>query len=146
VSTIDLAPTLLAILGVESLPTAQGRDLLDSSGSEEDFPVFAEWQDFRMLSKKKKARPGDFFLSVQMGDTKYIRDILFPDSSSLYDLAEDPEELHDRGPENPEAALRMKRMLDRHLADDLPNGLLGAEGVQIDEESEEMLRALGYIP
>jgi arylsulfatase len=64
VSTIDLVPTLLAILGVESLPTAQGRNLLASSGSDEDFPVFAEWRDFRMLSKKKKARPGDFLVSV----------------------------------------------------------------------------------
>ena len=80
-------------------------------------------------------------MSVQIGETKYIQDMLFPDSSSLFDLAEDPDELLDRGPENPEATLQMKTMLQHHLANDLPNGLMGVEDIQIDEESKKMLRA-----
>jgi len=145
VSTIDLVPTLLAILGVESLPTAQGRNLLAPSGSEKDLPVFAEWRHYRMLNKDRRAKPGNFLVSVQMGDTKYIQDILFPDSSSLFDLEEDPDELLDLYPEDPEALGRMKKLLNQHVVDDLPNGLLGVEEIQIDEESMQMLRALGYV-
>lgn len=141
VSIIDLAPTLLELLGVAALPTAQGRSLLKPQSDLEEVPVFAEWRDFRLLSGQTP-REGDFLISVQDGDDKLIRDVLFPEASRMFDLAQDPTEskpILGRGDEH------LNRLLDSHLRDDLPQGLAGIGDIHLDQKSREMLRSLGYV-
>jgi len=53
VSTMDLVPTILELLDVAPLPTAQGRSLLSAETDVADVPVYAEWRDFRLLSDRK---------------------------------------------------------------------------------------------
>jgi arylsulfatase A-like enzyme len=143
VSTIDLAPTLVEALGVEPLPGAQGRSLLDPGA--EELPVFAEWRHFHMLEKDAKPRPNDFLVMVQKGTRKYVHDVLFPEKSAFYDLLVDPAETEDRSPSDEGAARELKALLELHLHKDLPRGLLGVDEIHIDEQSLEMLRSLGYV-
>jgi arylsulfatase A-like enzyme len=141
VSTVDLAPTLLDLLGVAELPTAQGRSLRRASAPQ---PVFAEWRDFRLLGDHEP-RPGDFLVSVQDGQHKLIRDLLFPASSLCFDLAVDPNETNNIYGEDHPLTNELGALLDGHLKNGLPHGLAGIDDIQIDEKSLEMLRSLGYV-
>ncbi|MFT5232388.1 MAG: choline-sulfatase [Candidatus Krumholzibacteriia bacterium] len=141
VSTLDLAPTLLDMLGVSPLPYAQGRSLLAAETNESEVAVFAEWRDFRLLSEQAP-RKNDFLISVQLGQKKLIRDILFPQASQSFDLAQDPRELH---PIDGEFMTKMNTLLDTHLQEGLPEGLAGVGDINLDAKSLEMLRSLGYV-
>ncbi len=141
VSTVDLVPTLLELLGVAEMPTAQGRSLRRAAASE---PVFAEWRDFRLLGDHDP-RPGDFLVSVQDGQQKLIRDLLFPTSSLCFDLAVDPNETNNLYGEDHPLTNELGALLDGHLKNGLPHGLAGIDDIQIDEKSLEMLRSLGYV-
>lgn len=141
VSIIDLAPTLLDLLGVDKMATAQGHSLRKSVAPA---PVFAEWRDFRLLGDHKP-RPGDFLVSVQDGRHKLIRDVLFPESSMCFDLNVDPAESTNLfGAEHP-LPVELGAVLDDHLKHGLPQGLAGIDDIQIDKKSLEMLRSLGYV-
>jgi arylsulfatase A-like enzyme len=144
VSTIDLAPTLLDLLDLPPLPGAQGRSLL-RTGPGDARPAFAEWRDFRLLLKRHEAGPGDFQIGVQDGDAKLIKDLLVPGASLLFDQAVDPAEDRNLFPEGAELRARLQEILDRHVREDLPDGLAGVQDIEIDAESMEMLRSLGYV-
>jgi len=144
VSTLDLAPTLLDLMGLPQLPGAQGRSLV-GTGPEDAVPVFAEWRDFRLLLKRHEAGAGDFQISVQDGGRKLIRDILRPDAGLLFDLARDPAEDVNLFAAEPDLRDRLGDLLDRHVREDLPDGLAGVGDIQLDAESLEMLRSLGYV-
>jgi len=141
VSTMDLVPTILELLDVAPLPTAQGRSLLSAETDVADVPVYAEWRDFRLLSGQTP-RAGDFLISVQRGRQKLIRDVLFPAASQVFDLAQDPTETQ---PLSAVSADALGQLLDSHLRDDLPHGLVGVEDINLDDKSLEMLRSLGYV-
>jgi arylsulfatase A-like enzyme len=145
VSTLDLVPTLLELMGLDDLPGAQGRSLLDPVTADAPRPVHAEWRDFRLLLRRHEAAIGDFQVSVQDGDEKLIRDLLYPKSSLVFDLAADPAEDHDLFATDADSRDRLRAILDRHLKDGLPDGLAGVDDIVIDAESMEMLKSLGYI-
>lgn len=142
VSTIDLAPTLLELLGVEALPTAEGRSLFKGGRGSE--AVYAEWRDFRLLSGQDP-RPGDFQVSVRQDARKLIRDILFPDQAQCFNLAADPAETTNLCGSGDPAPTALGRLLDDHLQHGLPEGLAGVEDISLDAQSLEMLRSLGYV-
>jgi len=79
---IDIAPTILAILGYEDPPAWQGRDLLADNTSVERAYLFSS--------------NGDFRFGLVDGNFKYIYNA---DSSipEFYDLATDSSEAHDLG-------------------------------------------------
>jgi len=143
VSTVDLAPTLLELLGVGPLPYAQGHSLLDAT--ENDGAAYAEWRNYSILDKKYRARPGDFLMSVQVDSKKYIYDVLVPQASHFYDLSVDPDEKHNLLESGDEDLERLRSIFQEHVREGLPNGILGVDQVSIDDESKEMLRSLGYL-
>ena len=143
VSTVDLVPTLLELLGVKPLPHAQGQSLLDASRS--DRAVYAEWRHYSTLNENYRPKPGDFLMSVQVDSTKYIYDVGVPKASQLYDLSGDPDESQNLLDERGEILERLRSVFGEHVRDELPNGILGVSQVSIDDESKEMLRSLGYL-
>jgi len=144
VSTLDLIPTLMDIMGLDPLPGAQGRSLRKKEDGPTP-PVFAEWRDFRLLLRRHETTDGDFQISVQSGNSKLIRDLLFPDSSLMFDHATDQAENTNLFSADPDLTAHLQGLLDRHLREDLPTGLAGVEDIIIDSESMEMLKSLGYV-
>jgi arylsulfatase A-like enzyme len=139
-SHVDLAPTLLELLGAPSLDHARGRSLLssmaDRSPAEDALrPVFSEtW-----ALDPPYIPPS---VSVQLGDHKLIR---FRTAAGpavrLYDLVEDPGEERDIAALEPLRVATLKELLDEYVALERQGG----KEVEIDAALEQKLRVLGYI-
>ena len=133
---VDLAPTVLAALGLDAPASFQGRDLLaalGSAGSQGDPPfVFlsTEWRDI----ERRAVREGRWKLIVHEDDG--LR--------QLFDLDADPLERNDVLAQHPEVADRLLALYESRTAPIpgvTPEGTTGA----VDEGLEEELRALGYM-
>lgn len=143
VSTIDLAPTLLGLLGVPPLPGGQGVDLLDPGQSPPDV-VFAEWRNHQPWLGQREARPRDLIFSARSSSAKVIYDRPFPEQSMAFDIERDAGEqvnLYGAGdPLRPD----LEEVLRRHL-DTMPAEALSFGEMTLDPKTAEMLRSLGYI-
>jgi arylsulfatase A-like enzyme len=78
--------------------------------------------------------------AVRHGGHKWIQ----APRPELYDLRADPRERHDLYPSDPDAAKPLESVLEAVLADSRRRALT-APTREIDRETEEMLRALGYL-
>ena len=78
--------------------------------------------------------------SLRQAAYKYIR----APRPELYDLRADPGELHNLYPSAPARAVRLERALDRMLEDSARHAHAAREN-PMSRESEEALRALGYV-
>jgi arylsulfatase A-like enzyme len=143
VSTIDLVPTLLDLLSLPQIPTAQGKNLLEEDVS--NAAVFAEWRDYNILKNKKKVNANQFLISAQVGETKLIRSIINPKKNLLFNLAADPNEENNLTFKNRTLYKRLNDILNLHIERDLPNGVLESSDIKLDDESIKMLKSLGYI-
>ncbi len=143
VSTVDLTPTLLHLLSLPPLATAQGRNLLADGAESSRVPVFAEWRAFQARDKQRGLVATDTLMSVQLGDHKLIRSLVPPFEEELYDLAADPGEERDLSRERPELLATLRGLLAEHARRNLPEGPLGVP--RFEEGDLEMLRALGYV-
>jgi|GEM_PF-578304 len=94
----DLAPTVLALLGLPSEPLHEGRSLLEPRS-----PPVVSFTDYRALQLAVHA-------SDARGDWKLILDV---DASraELYDLTRDPAEAHDLAASEPDVTARLTRFL-----------------------------------
>ncbi|MFM7144532.1 MAG: sulfatase [Alphaproteobacteria bacterium] len=130
VSTIDLAPTLLAMAGLPAARELPGRSLLDASSIAGRKLLFAE--DAVLLPPEQAA--------VIEGSTKWVR----ATTDALYDLDADPgEHLPIAGQEAERARLaEALRVHDRRNAE--RRGGTAATPAQLPDETVERLRALGY--
>ncbi len=105
VSTPDIAPTVLAYLGLEGLPKAEGLDLL--AGPPPERPIFIEMP-------RNGVEVTFFGYAVHMGTWRLIHDVV-GNTTELYDLATDPAELHNRADSEPERLAAMRETLARWL-------------------------------
>ncbi|MEM9552791.1 MAG: sulfatase-like hydrolase/transferase [Acidobacteriota bacterium] len=137
VSTIDILPTVLDVLGLAPPAEIQGRSLLpliDGDGTaHRSRPIYAE-----TLSSRLSMGWGELRALVLDGK-KYIHG----PRPELYDLDHDPSELDDLMTEQPELAEQMRQRLKRYLAEHAVAGLDGS--VAADEETLRRLQALGYL-
>ena len=142
VSSVDIVPTVLDLLGLPIPDDVQGQSLAPilrgEAGAEGDEtlarrPLYAEtlaprlgfgWGELRALMR---------------GDRKLI----YGPRPELYDLGADPDELHDLIDTETETAERMEAELARFLAENAAQDLDAA--VEMDEETRQKLMALGYI-
>jgi arylsulfatase A-like enzyme len=156
VGLVDLAPTLLELLGAPPLPAATGRSfaslLREGSGRRDDEApaLFSEtWFEAGFGAEGPKPVPQPSY-AVRKGSRKLVR---LRDGESFrylyYDLAVDPAEQHDLYAADPSAADDLRALLDLYptrvarLRDEL-TGQRASDGA-LDPERESQLRALGYL-
>ena len=145
VSLIDIAPTVLADLGLPSPSTFQGRNLLPllEGGESASGTVWSETEHTLDGSHKIAARRGanaDKAIFSLFGEDR-SQDLL-----ALYDLSRDPGESIDLAGESPASMERERLELERYL------GLLAewrlhptrSVPVELTPEQLDKLRALGY--
>lgn len=99
--TPDIAPTVLAYLGLEGLPKAEGLDLL--AGPPPERPIFIEMP-------RNGVEVTFFGYAVHVGTWRLIHDVV-GNTTELYDLATDPAELHNRADSEPERLADMRKLL-----------------------------------
>jgi arylsulfatase A-like enzyme len=136
ISTLDVLPTLLELLGVPAPGSVSGRSLvpLMRGAALPQEPIVSEGYPY-----------GRSLQSVSVDGFKLIREPATGESR-LYDLAADPREQTDVSQARPEIRDRLATLLD---------GLLGARPLEGDdpldrpealpEETQRRLRELGYI-
>lgn len=141
VRTVDLAPTLISLLGLTSsfASEAAGQDLtaLTTTEKQVELPLFAETQRFGLQ-----------LYSLGLSDSKTISNQI-KNQTMMFDLALDPQELHDCSPEHPELADGMKAKLDvllNLLAEQSATiNAQSSEQVVLSPEQQEILQSLGYL-
>jgi len=138
VSTADLVPTLLDLLGRPPLPDAFGASLAGALRGQPEptgRDVFS-WNPWAGTDHYSVVR-GAFQAAVQIA----------PDgrrSTQLYDLSADPDATRDVAAANPELVAALGASLDAHRAREQRLAGSAASG-PLDPELRARLRALGYV-
>jgi arylsulfatase A-like enzyme len=135
-SIVDIAPTLLAAVGVVPKMAGPGVDL----GRHWEAPALA--RDERVLYSQSAPGPDeDVIRMVRRGHLKLITN-RETGRRELYDLAADPTEHKDLSEARPKLADELSALMDQFFVrpdEDPPNTL------ELDPEMVERLRKLGYI-
>jgi arylsulfatase A-like enzyme len=151
VSLVDVLPTLFDYLEQPELSRgARGRSLMPLIRDKrldhvEDFTVPG-----LRINRKKYYRPwkesrGDVNVVVRRGHWKGIWNVE-PDTFELYDLAQDPGEQNELGAAQPELVTAMRAFARSWYKQCGETGPRRAEDVgELDEETRQNLRALGYL-
>lgn len=150
VRTIDLMPTVLELAGVPPglWPAMDGVSLVSEIVAGREAPPRLSYADsVNILEYGRPDRAADVdrkrdkLYSLSDGRYKLIYHQLAPAESELYDLLEDPRELHDLAPSRPAplASLRRRLLALGALSDLLP-GMTAT-----DLERLRKLRSLGYV-
>jgi arylsulfatase A-like enzyme len=151
VQTIDIFPTILDILGIESeaiWKQLQGRSIF--SILEGDSPPFLIAEYFKpSFEKLEKEYPRFDFSSIpdqlkaiRVNNFKYIWSS--KEENELYNLSDDPEELNNLIEIFPEKANKLKTML-LNWAKSFPEAQYNGQVIEFDEPLRKKLRDLGYI-
>lgn len=135
---VDLAPTVLEILGLPPLPAAQGRSLVPRLAGKDDGRgrlAFAEslmprlefgWSELRMTTD---------------GRFKYVE----APRPELYDLREDPREERNLAANEPERGGELAAALARWVAETRDDAAESDAARPLDPDEEAKLRSLGYL-
>ena len=154
VRSIDVAPTLLELAGVEIPESFEGSSLLGvltGQVSEADRPAYAALGQplFPDASVQTAVNAGVWVYARNApgaeGDGRAARGLrpVAPGAEFLYDRRIDPGENVNLIEREPEEAARMRTLLDEHLAAG-PADVV-ERGVRVDPEIAERLRAMGYL-
>ena len=135
-SAVDVVPTVLALLGLPGMPT-QGTDLRPLLRGETSSPRPQYFES--MLAELGFGMAP--LQAVRVGADKWIR----APRPERYDLSLDRAELHDRAGEDPSVDARLDAALQA-LLDDSAGRALPALAATMDDQTTDMLRALGYLP
>jgi arylsulfatase A-like enzyme len=128
---VDVFAIILDALSLSDSAIMQGNPNLGSH------PVVAETYPLEILS------PNGHWRALFDGDHKFLWNS--KGDHHLYDLKNDPSELHDLVASEPARTQEMSTKLLRYL-DTLPKPGASGPPVVVDPETEELLRGLGYIP
>ncbi|MDH3211968.1 MAG: sulfatase-like hydrolase/transferase [Myxococcales bacterium] len=135
VRTVDIAPTVLDLLGAPPLPDIQGvslRPLLAGGNDDLGLTAYGETAELASLFGAAALR------FVREGDWKYIHSV----EPELYDVGRDPGEGKDLAASHPAEVARLRSRLEALLAE-APMSPAGAP-VSVDAETLARLDALGY--
>jgi len=135
VGLVDVMPTLLGLLGVESAPRLPGRDLRRALQGQRlpAQPLYAESLFGRLTCRWSSLRSwvSEDWKLVQGADVE------------LFDLGTDPGELRNLAPQEPRRVERMQAALQAAVRAMAPGGDT-ARGTALSPEQEERLQSLGY--
>jgi arylsulfatase A-like enzyme len=132
----DIAPTILAALKIDVPREMQGQNMLLSShgkGSQPSRDLYAESFLARLHFNWSELR------SIQIGNYKFIETA----KPELYDLAQDPRELHNLYQAKPAVASEYQRKLTQTIAAYTPAQAM-AQQTGLDPALAERLKSLGY--
>lgn len=138
VETIDILPTLAALLGLSALPDWQGRDLRRSNGGQVRAAFSRTKGPFKEANIDLQA--------VVHGHCKLIWNGK-ANTFQLFDLANDPQETTDLTATAPEALEGLQSLLEVHHEKNArhPQAARGKKAISISAEIAEELRAIGYL-
>jgi len=126
---VDLAPTLLALLGVDARGLGfEGRDLLAPAGGAPEAPVFSGQGVYRAATGRR---------------FKLLYDIERVDFA-LYDLEADPAETRDVKAEHPEEFRELRRGLFAWLLA-VEGSTTPRQSIDAARAAEQQLKSLGYL-
>ncbi len=135
--SIDVAPTLLNLSGVQVPEVMKGRDLFGPPPSEDFVPVVFSEADHE----------GNVVHMLRVGPWKYIQ--TNPDNprglpaQQLFYLPDDPHEQNNLVASQPDKARELQLLMEAKYREILANAEKGTEG-EVDQATQERLRALGY--
>jgi arylsulfatase A-like enzyme len=149
VESVDVAPTLLSLLGFPAAEAAfQGKDLASALTGEAELdperPIYLQRQQYRPGMAGSMVRiwvSGELF-GIRAGRWKYLEGDA-EEARELFDLRTDPRETRNLITEHPEQAARLSRTLGSWRGQFGASAMPGAD--RLDPEDREALEALGYI-
>jgi arylsulfatase A-like enzyme/Tfp pilus assembly protein PilF len=137
VRSIDILPTLLDYVGIPAIPQIQGvslRPLIAGKKKSLDLVAYTETMapylhfNWSLLE------------GLRTTEYSYIK----ADPEELYQVNQDPKELHDLSGTDPKKLAQLRTTLDQ-LKPTLVNPKPPDAAIKMDTETEDRLRALGYI-
>ncbi|MFQ5742103.1 MAG: sulfatase [Acidobacteriota bacterium] len=138
VEAIDIMPTLFSILGLQPPYSFQGQDLVpDIAGKRE-----------ADTNRRRIAEAGKG-IAIQSGDWKLVFDSRDPKEDALFDLRSDPKETDNVASEHPQIVSDLRNYYAAMIG--ASQGLAsrfevsGTNVLELDEQTKQELRALGYI-
>ena len=140
VSTIDLMPTILEIIGTECDAPCEGRSLVPLLFGQ-NLPSRAVFSERRWISPDLPPM-GTRTMSVAEGRWRYQYSDEY--GVALFDLSRDPEESIDVGSDHPRVKARMHSSLQR-WANAHAKPLWNPPGNKLDPETRRSLEELGYV-
>lgn len=138
VQSVDIFPTILEMVSIPAPPDLNGRSLAGLMRNSDTAHHELSYGETRHSGKAE-----DFCYSLRTVKWKFI---LWPESQKmeLYDLEADPGELTNLAEEKPRISENFKSRLESILTSQKEAS--GAFEVDLDEETRDMLHALGYMP
>ena len=142
VQTIDVYPTVLALLGAPVSAQVQGRSLLPTLDGRGDphRPVFSEAR----VPRKKRPNGRGLLVSVRADGWKLIYNRT-KRKAELYRVAEDPGEGNDLVAHLPQKAQELARLLQAFDQDNARHSHWQQGRQAVPQDVVEGLRALGYV-
>ena len=134
VGAVDVMPTLLDLLGLETPAQAQGRSLVPRIRGEKQGLHFA-FGESEYFGRRR-------FIAFEDHRLLYTEKT---DQVELFHFREDPHELEDLAAQDPAKAQRLKEGLLGFRKELEGRSLASGETTALTPEMEEQLRALGYI-
>ncbi len=136
VGTVDLVPTVLALLGLPAEAGLPGRSLAPALAGQalKRDPLYAESLYGRLNCRWAALR------AFTDGDSKLVTG----GTSELFDLGSDPQEEHNRADAEARRAAELRQALDRAVKAMAPGGDRARRTAMASEQAER-LRSLGYV-
>ena len=147
IELIDVAPTLLSLVGIDRPRTFQGQDLtpmMDNGGALAGEPMV--YGETRRYNEKQFVRGARYKLifTTDIGLNK--RGIPVVPGYELYDLLEDPRERHNLYKDRPEIARRLEAELDRRRRMTLTTGSPAeTKTIELSGGDVNRLQSVGYV-
>lgn len=134
VSNVDIMPTILDLLGVDSDLEFDGVSLI------KDSQTWHEGIYFETITTLTMHGWAPLF-GIRHDDFKYIH----APTPEIYDLKNDPKELVNLFGQEAEQAVALSKELDRHVGDDVFRQGAPVQMASMDPDVAENLKALGYV-
>lgn len=135
--SVDIVPTILGVLGLQGGETTDGHDLGAAIRGKETAPVLPQYSESLLSEVGFGMAP---LFAIRSNGYKYIR----APRPELYDLRNDPHELHDLHASLPRVAANLDAQLTQLMKDSSRHSVKAAAN-PMTRETEESLQALGYL-
>ncbi len=147
VRLIDVGPTLLELAGIDAPIELEGTSLLPLIERDPK-----DWTPNPVFIDHSAAKQDHRLLGLIVDDWKYIRNLdaqlqdpEAPAVEMLFDLSRDPGELEDLAAAHPEKLDALRQQLFRMNEKALQQAVAPTAATDLDSETENQLKALGYI-